>query len=834
MIIKKLVLVNFGKHDRIEFNCEGPVVGLLGPNGAGKSTILDGLELALTGEGRDTLDSYVRYGKSNATVEAVFQKNGKEGTIFRQFGKTSKRKLTWDGQTITAAREVDQRMSEIFGADKKAVANAVFINQGELQGILFKKEADRKTLFIRLVNMSFCEQRRSVIDARIKQLAGSLSDLTQVVEVCTRQLGEAQTAHQAIESNYQSMPDYTAEMDFCDGRFRAIERQNQILAELGQLENEHQVHRQRMDFLLTSWNLPDYQMAVADMEKREKEFMLVTADRQYFQSVCVELTHYGNVLADIQRFGDQLKREMENQQTINPKGLSVEEVEALEQRYTASVQAHAQIEHNNGVISRYLNDLSVEQVKLSKLVSPGFDEDYINQQTTRLLGVRSLTASLMKFRDIRKGIRDNLETDKLKCHECGLTLADPGELSPEGFEALKNEIDKLEKEAAGLEEKITRQREQLRVYEIARDACTAQISYLNSQIDEWKTRTDAIKPEFLLAESQAEQQQMVMLKTRLPGIAQVCKQLGQLIQEKMQEKSRYPLAIKHWDERDNFSQEKATAWDTKYNTAETEIRNYRKQFEEINRLAGLMQSLQGQQQRLIGEKQELIAHMEKPMPPVVASLSMDLNGDLGAIKMELSNRQQARTSLYGRCLQAKEAYDRVLSEYNTLMERVKADEEKRNLVQDLKLLDDLMKPDGLPMAVVRHHFKHLAQLTQDALNKLNANFSIEIDPEEELSFRFTRLDESGAEPLPMSKLSGGQRVRLCTAFLMAVQHRLVKEVGLLVLDEPSTHVDSAGVETLASFITELGQQLQNTEMQVWLADHHAELHQSMTKVLELV
>ena len=156
------------------------------------------------------------------------------------------------------------------------------------------------------------------------------------------------------------------------------------------------------------------------------------------------------------------------------------------------------------------------------------------------------------------------------------------------------------------------------------------------------------------------------------------------------------------------------------------------------------------------------------------------------------------------------------------------------LVEDLKLLSSIMSTDGLPMDVVKHHFNHLARLTQEALNQLNSNFSIEVDPDQDLGFRFTRLDEANPEPLPMNKLSGGQRIRLCIAFLIAVQQRLVKEVGLLVLDEPSTHTDLTGVEALSDFITELGQKLQNTEMQVWIADHHAELKRSMNKVLELV
>src|SRR5580700_7422478 len=163
MIITKLRLVNVGRHTSLSFDSDASVVGLLGVNGVGKSTVLDMLQYALTGETEFSLDSYVRYGEGNSCVEVEFVKNGQKGTIFRQFGKTSKRKLTWAGQEKTSAKEVDATMAQIFSADKQAIANAVFVQQGTLEKILFSKDADRRSMFIKLVNMSFCAKRANTI-----------------------------------------------------------------------------------------------------------------------------------------------------------------------------------------------------------------------------------------------------------------------------------------------------------------------------------------------------------------------------------------------------------------------------------------------------------------------------------------------------------------------------------------------------------------------------------------------------------------------------------------------------------------------------------------------
>ena len=126
MIIKELQLRRFGRHEALDCQTNAPVIGLSGENGVGKSTVMEAIKFAITGETTDNLDSYVKNCKGNGSVLVRFTKNGREGSIFRQIGSTAKRALEWDGKTIKGAKEVDAIMAEIFGADKKAIANAVF------------------------------------------------------------------------------------------------------------------------------------------------------------------------------------------------------------------------------------------------------------------------------------------------------------------------------------------------------------------------------------------------------------------------------------------------------------------------------------------------------------------------------------------------------------------------------------------------------------------------------------------------------------------------------------------------------------------------------------
>jgi ABC-type Mn2+/Zn2+ transport system ATPase subunit len=71
------------------------------------------------------------------------------------------------------------------------------------------------------------------------------------------------------------------------------------------------------------------------------------------------------------------------------------------------------------------------------------------------------------------------------------------------------------------------------------------------------------------------------------------------------------------------------------------------------------------------------------------------------------------------------------------------------------------------------------------------------------------------------------------AFLMAVQEALVPEVGLLVLDEPSMHLDERGKASLAELLAETGRRLSVGESQVWVSDHAIELEPAFGATVRL-
>jgi ABC-type glutathione transport system ATPase component len=246
---------------------------------------------------------------------------------------------------------------------------------------------------------------------------------------------------------------------------------------------------------------------------------------------------------------------------------------------------------------------------------------------------------------------------------------------------------------------------------------------------------------------------------------------------------------------------------------------------EVNRLSLLQGSLLG----AIAERTRIFNREETSQ---LVALRQEIQ-DSGLLRAEINARSQNYKVIQGQVTQLEETYAAHNRAFYAIEDRMKKDEVKRVLIADLLKLKELLSNDGLPLAYSRLQFETLARMTQSSLAKLEAQFSIDIDRSRDLAFTFKRLDRDGGVELPMNSLSGGQKVRLCVAFLMAVQQHMVPDVGLLVLDEPTTSVDEEGRVAIAEFLVGLGKELSNTDMQIWVCDHSTEVQQVISCKIEL-
>lgn len=844
MIITKFTLSNFGRHADLTFDSNAPVVGLLGPNGVGKSTILDAIEYALTGEARDPLPTYVRHNEGNASVSLTFLKNGMEGYIFRQFGKSPKRKMVWDGKQITSAKEVDSTMAAVLGADKKAIANAVFINQGMLDKILFAGEADRRELFIRLVNMAFCEKHKNILEGKIKKLQLTIIDLGPALDAAAATLRDAEAAHLQTKQISEAMVDYSADHARCESFLRAEHNLRTTLALMGGVETEQMGAQAKLDTLVASWNCPSFESAQLVMGNMEDGLRTMDKGLADWRSIRSELTHYDTISREISARARTMTELNARKKALNPQGLTAAKIEeelnlvaGVIEMYGKHVALQNELQTNETTLAGYVNQRNA-------LLPPPEDLEALTRRQTTILAQEALVATMQEMLNQKVELSTCMQptgnlSGTIACAKCGLQVSNPEALSPESLQKAGEAITTLRAQ-------VTEMQKVYLGYKSQWDAYDKEYRQLSASIDHWTRMVEATKfniqmgpqaqylASFAYIEThKATHASLTAMKEQLPEIERSLTSAQEDIGRWMESKKNMALAIANQHRRAEFTNEKEQELAQQCQANHEKARTMRIEMGEMNRLHAMLTTLGNQMRNHQTAKAGYEAVLSQPLTPVVIELSNTLQGNLTAVQAELSARMEARSQAIGRTEQAKETVDRSKAAYDELARRVASDAEKRKIIEDLVLLKDLMSAEGLPAAVVNYHFRFLAALTQTALNQLDANFSILMDDERPLSFKFVRLDEPEHEPLPMSKLSGGQRVRLCTAFLIAVQQRLVKEVGLMVLDEPSTHVDQTGVESLAEFLRTLGGQLRNTEIQIFISDHHPSLKNCFDKTLEL-
>ena len=172
-----------------------------GDTGSGKTSIFDGISYALYGEqsGQEVhkpLDFRNRQeqdSKVETIVELEFENKGLEYTIHRSFklkktGNEVQQKSFLalpDGKVLTKQVEINEKIKEMIGLDKRQFRQVVMIAQGTFRDILSKKGNERadllKTVFDISAFSSFIERSKKEVDLLQKEVDESKQEVERLL-----------------------------------------------------------------------------------------------------------------------------------------------------------------------------------------------------------------------------------------------------------------------------------------------------------------------------------------------------------------------------------------------------------------------------------------------------------------------------------------------------------------------------------------------------------------------------------------------------------------------------------------------------------------------------
>lgn len=153
MTLKKLILHNYMIHRDMEADFDGNLIALTGEMGHGKSTFVGAIQFCLTGEHPPWhRDDLLSWGATEGSAKLYFSQDGIDCSIIRKL-HIADAVLKIGDETVTGTRNVEKAMTERLGVDKDILKQIGFVQQYEIQSILFDDPGKRERSFQKLLGI---------------------------------------------------------------------------------------------------------------------------------------------------------------------------------------------------------------------------------------------------------------------------------------------------------------------------------------------------------------------------------------------------------------------------------------------------------------------------------------------------------------------------------------------------------------------------------------------------------------------------------------------------------------------------------------------------------
>lgn len=845
--INKIKGVNIGRHRLVEKVITGNVLGLWGVSGAGKSTLLQLVEWIINGkiEHPDPIAEFVRCSEVEDIKKmegfAECSVDGKPMEISRSHSKagTSTRELKWDkqgtkwGTVEKGAAGVDALMTSLVGANQKAISSIVFVRQGAFGKLFSGLDTERRDFFVRLLMLGHLEKIASIVDTYRKELMGSVKDLSALRDQSAAAYQQALKYFEEVDFELSRMRSYKPDIDAGSELVRASDQ-------LATREADFQSHGTALDAGLVSMGMSRGEvvawLAAKDAELTTLRENLQTANgrrtsRSTYESSKARLT---NEIATIRAW-----MEKNVQHTEVTEKLRAMEVDAGKPDPRIRIGQLDEWERNYREVAALSAELaSLPAADLDKVEALGAEAEKARQSSAEAHSKWSRASNDLS--DLRKLDSAASGHDKVgNCRLCGNDHPDPKFLAS----AITNTQELTERLLAESNSMELARRTATDTFTAARDEATKmaeKVAAVNKSLSDTKAllvgapdgaslvvERDSLYAG-LAAWDAAKSMRLHLLETQRNLAAAMGPtsytqndldsriselSLAEQMLEMLPSMDIVEAAIKDLTEQGIALREQRD----RLNNLQT---NYENAQAFYNTQAALVKELLD---RLVKERPLLISSIQA-LGPVITSENRD---KVLADFREKQTKFDEQTGLAAAARRALTDADTALQEIDVRIEEQKS---RIQIGKELEAVRSAFLPSGITTEYLTHQFERIAVATQDHLAQMSADFMVLSSDKRALSFDFVRLNEPNGSWLNQNRMSGGQQVKLAIAVLLAIHELVIPQVGLLVLDEPSTHLDLESRIALAEVLREIGRR---GNFQLIVCDHSPELKDAYTDIIEL-
>jgi len=777
MYISELDIENYVCIDHLSVSFTPGLNGVIGPNGSGKSTLLDALRFLIVGESNNECNRVenIQWGHDSALVRGtVVHNDGSKCFISRGIGRRDKHQLVYDSFEYIKKAEIEEFISRLFGVSMETLTNHVFIPQGAIDSILFNTQTRRLKEF----QHTFGLQRAAEAEAALAREISKCSFTPGLDKQLLSTEEMAAKVKEEISALSVADTDLSCRISELD-KYRVIVEKalsiKQKSVAFRQIKNRLSEIDSRI--LITQNDIAN----LTHIQKLELERKLSL--QPIFDAAKIAMVNILAAEKERTRFDDINKR------------LSGIDRQLLE---LSSVTLHSddQLRDMASKLTLLNSDIEVHKEQLTgKRPLPEMGEDRV--LSTRL---EELTSELNKkriFTDEESRLKTviSLREEACKgpcpiCHSLvshdllvGINESDKkysDVLMSEGEEAWKNQCDAIRKEIHDIKSKIT----------IRKEACRTALS---SRIK--KLELEASNLDKVISDTRSRMTLLMDLKRT---------------------KSILESEIAGYTPAEDIDKEGHEAVIAEYDSLSTRIMSVRS---ELSSKEKELVSLRESRTAASNELAELGEISDMPQERDI----QEAQQQLAIMEQLLSERRRLRDEIASISVKQHQ-FDEAISR---LKLQLKSEEKEARWVGLCKRVREILHVNGLPALMMREYVSHLNGRMKHYLDIWEAPFVFYLD--ENLAFKAKFRDGICSASI----LSGGQRIIASTSFRLAMVDTFAKDIGLLVLDEPSASLDSENKVHLQNLMLKLKNMAGDTGKQIILVTHEERYKGFFDNVIDL-
>ena len=839
MIIKRVELKNWGPHKSLEFDSDNHIVGIIGSNGKGKSNLLQAIAYALTGDlDKNKGTSYIRhFGSPNAAKEAsvkiVFQKGTEEGTIIRKIKDTgtTSRQMTWGGKTVKSAAEVEKLMSEILGADKEAMRNAVYIKQGDIARLVKGTAAERQEINLKLMNLHFTEYNADQVRKAKAIASNGLVDYYHIEAMLAEHVQQLLANKKEYETKLEPLEESHSQVVWLNSVYNASVNKANTARMMDSIKSQIIQKSGELKALLSNAkceSILELEQGLADKKS------VLDAYRKYIKYVYdVE-----SKLEEIKKLRLSLISEI-NKLNL----LTLNSTITDESQYTSAVERIQQI-------SDILNDIA--EVNSIKTTIASYTEerdnciksaDEIQKVIDELNSKR--TALLNLIFSINRNIAIAGIVHSEECPICN------GKVSMSVVNSFKSSLESNKKQLEDLEAKYNELEKQINGNTQSKNSSLGRANSASKLIAEYSTKLcEKMLSRNVVSHLQQEYNKIALReeKEKLQASINAYRIYQSELTELRKSIAKYETRIESLEKllesinkeaKDTGIQEINAEYTRNVHTnipiIEAEIRSYTDTINTAKAIQSKLEQLNDtytENTNNYDKYEEVLTNLQENRQVDADILTMSLTA-LEELVTTYRNKELDRGSLISLINKTENELKEAQFKLDECHANIEKNNKKLQLIEDLQAIIEVTCKNGIPLAYANEVFAHITPMVQEMLERMQANFTVTIDPERPMTYKFVRTDDDSGYEMAQERLSGGQAIRLAIALLIACQQAILPDVGLLILDEPSSHIDAEGVEHMRDMFIQLEDILKNSNMQVLLVDHNPTLVAAFDKTIKL-